>query len=283
MKQTIHTKCFVKGRTLGLFLAFSLSSLSALAQQDPRDAYYSPPANSRYLKATTGQNTSLYEGDYTWALRFYPARLWYTTSYFGFERSLTKWFSVSLDAGWHATKAGMSINALGPGSVFDGEFDGPAVSSTQSYANLLINGTPFTNNIPTLGFSGRIFIQEKEGHNVPFFQFQYQFSQSKLQMQDYDRVRFAGGNDTASLQLHTAMLRFGRQWTYGKKIKILNEFSIGFGVNMRVSSAYDQVTVTTGTPGTSNYNFFYLNSLTGEMQRAITPRFQFAYSIGIGY
>lgn len=256
----------------------------ATAQQDPRDAFYSPPASSKFLKAASGNSSSnSYSGDYIWALRFYPARLWYTTNYFGFERSLTKSFSVSLDAGWHSSRAGMFINSLGPGSVFDGEFDGPAVSSTQSYGRLLVNGTTLTNNIPSFGFSGRIFTREKEGHKVPFIQFQYQFSQTKLKMQDYDDVRFAGANDTASLQLHTAMVRFGRQWTYGQKIKILNELSIGVGVNMRVSSAYEDVVVTSGTPGTTNYNFYYLNSLSGEMQRAITPRFQIAYSIGIAY
>lgn len=263
-----------------LLLVFGLLSLAASAQQDPRDEFYSPPANSKYLKAASGNSKGTYEGDYTWALRFYPARLWYTTSYFGFERSLTKSFSVSLDAGWHATRAGMSINALGANSSFDDVFDGPSVFSTQSYANLLVNGTQLTNVIPTVGFSARIFTQEKEGHNVPFIQFQYQFTQANLLMKDYGQERFAGANDTATLQLHTAMLRVGRQWTYGKKVKILNEISIGIGANMRVSSAYESVGITVGNDPFGGY---FLNSLTGETARIITPRFQFAYSIGIAY
>ncbi|MDP2187245.1 MAG: hypothetical protein Q8J69_01050 [Sphingobacteriaceae bacterium] len=273
---------FRKQLAIGL-LTLLVLPFSALAQQDPRDEFYTPPSNAKFLKATSGTSNDVYQGDFDWAIRFYPARLWYTTTYFGFERSLTKWFNLSLDAGWHNRAGGLFINAFGPASVFDGEFDGPVVRSSQSYGNLLLNGSSLRNNIPTIGFSARFFTEDKETHNVPFFQFQYQFSQADFLMKDYGRERFAGGNDTASLQLHTAMLRFGRQWTYGKKIKILNEVSIGVGANMRLSSAYQAVTITSGTPGTTSYNFYNLNSLTGEQQRVITPRFQFAYSIGIAY
>ncbi len=281
--QTLSATPILTSRFLYVLLAFALLSLAASAQQDPRDEFYKPPANSKFLKAAGGNSSGTYEGDYNWALRFYPARLWYTTYYFGIERSLTKGFSIALDAGWHATRAGMSINAFGGASAFDGEFDGPAVSSSLRYGSLLANGVPINNIIPTIGFSGRFFTQEKEGHNVPFIQLQYQFSQTQLLMQDFSDNRFAGGNDTASLQLHTAMVRFGRQWTYGKKIKILNEISIGIGANMRLSSAYKEVQVTIGSPGSANFTAFDLNSLTGEIQRSITPRFQFAYSIGIAY
>jgi|GEM_PF-2407276 len=282
MKRKILFKNIFLQGIVFLFVALMGLSHDAVAQQDPRDEFYTPPSNSQYVKAANGGDNLIYEGNYKWALRFYPARLWYSTSYFGIERSLTKSFSVALDAGWHGSKAGLNINAFGPAGVFDEDFGDGSEFSTQTYPELIMRGDPLQKSIPTVGFSATYFGQEKEGHNVPFLQFQYQFTQSQLLMKDdeIERERFAGGNDTASLQLHTAMLRYGRQWTYGQKIKFINTFSVGIGANMRISSAYQAVGINSNTS-----NFYYLNSLkpNGEMRRFISPRFQFSYSIGIGY
>lgn len=265
-----------------LLLAFGLLSLAASAQQDPRDEFYTPPSNSRFLKLGSTNSGGSYASDYTWALKFYPVRLWYDTKYFGIERFLTEDFSIALDAGWHSTNRGFNANALGHSSVFDFEFS-PTVESSFNYAQIFNAGLMIRNAHPTIGFSARYLGQGKSGHSFPFVQAQYQFSQARLLMQNsapstFTDNRFAALNDTALVQIHTAMLRFGKQWVYGNKIKILNELSIGIGANLRMSSAYSFVVI-----NPNSVNSYRLHSLTGEMWRMVTPRLQIAYSIGIGY
>lgn len=264
-----------------LLLFFAGLPLLSTAQKDPRDEYYTPPSNSSFHKVKSGDLSVYYDGSNDWALRFYPARVRFTTLYFGIERSLGKKFSISFDAGWHITKAGLYINAFGPTGLFNENIFNGNVFSTLTYSDLHARGKPALKNIPTFGFSGRYFPQKKEGHRVPFVQFQYQFTGSRFLMRDDQFERFEVANDTSTLILHTAMLRFGRQWTHGKKLKIVNEISMGIGINVRLSSAYQAVLISTG-PATSTDNYS-LNSLTGEYQRFFSPRFQLAYSIGIAY
>jgi hypothetical protein len=265
-----------------LIMLLSLITSASWAQQDARDAFYTPPSNSKYKKVGGTSSGGNYGSAYDWAVKFYPVRLWYDSKYFGLERFLTDDFSIALDAGWHSSSKGFFANAVGHGSVLDFEFS-ETVETTFNYAELFATGILLNNTIPTVGFSVRYLGQGKEGNSFPFVQAQYQFSAAKLLMQNstptsFTDNRFAALNDTAQVQIHTAMLRFGRQWVYGNKIKLINELSFGIGANLRMSSAYNDVVI---NPNTANS--YSLHSLTGEMWRMITPRLQIAYSIGIGY
>lgn len=265
-----------------LIILLSVITTASWAQQDARDEFYTPPSNSKYKKVGGTNSGGNYASAYDWAVKFYPVRLWYDSKYFGIERFLTDDFSIALDAGWHSSSKGFFANALGPASVLDFEFS-EVVESSFNYPQVFESGLMLRNTNPTVGFSVRYLGRGKDGNSFPFVQAQYQFSEAKLLMQNstpnsFTDNRFAALSDTAQVQIHTAMLRFGRQWVLGNKIKFLNELSFGIGANLRLSSAYDYVVI---NPNTANS--YRLHSLTGEMWRMITPRLQIAYSIGIGY